>query len=185
MSFKEYGSGPDISEWVTLGGVNKKTLRPNPTKISGHYLGAVVGPNKFDDTKTSTTLILKTDKGRVGVNASSNLVTRMKRAEEEFQEEYGYPAKGAAIIIEFLREEPSKKGNPVKIFKVQLDGESMKAPGVDDENSLPRGRNVAIVDDSDDAGDSFDEDYTATTTAAARKAEVEGLLKRSANSKKK
>lgn len=168
---KEYGANSQASTWVTLGGLNNKTGKPNPTKIEGYYQGTVTGPNTFDPDKVKTTIMLKTSDGKVtGVNASTNLVIKLGDAEKEFKVENGVTPKGANMLITFLGETPTKKGT-LKLFSVQFDSEDVVSFDSDIEN------------DESDLGAAYEEDsanedvvQTAALAAVERKAYVKSLL---------
>lgn len=170
---KEYGANSQASTWVTLGGLNKKTGKPNPTKIEGYYQGVVTGPNSFDPDKTKTTIMLKTSDGKTtGVNASTNLVIKLGDAEKEFKAENGTSPKGANMLITFVGETPTKKGNSLKLFSVQFDNEDVVA--VDSS---------VLENDEQDVGETYEEEFsadeatqTAALAAVERKARVQALL---------
>jgi hypothetical protein len=144
MALKQYGtSGSDNQEWVTLGGINRKTGKANPTKVSGYYLGVTKGVNTFDETKEKITIILqKEDGNKIGVNASSNMVIQLERAEKGFKEEEGREPVGSFAQIEFTGEMPSKKGNPLKLFSVLFDPDDTLS--VNEEVVTPSPEVVAV-----------------------------------------
>ena len=171
MSLKEYGKSTGQSTaWVTLGGINRATGKAQPTEVSGYYLGVDSVTSKFSE-EPRTVIVLRTDDGNdTKVNAPTVLKSKIARAEKEYREENGVSPLGAYTMIKFIGEEPSKKGNPTKMFTVSFDSDDVNV-------KLATG----AANDTDDAGD-YDADYgqaalAAQTDAAARRAKVQELLK--------
>lgn len=65
---------------VSLGGMNKKTGKVNPTKIEGYYLGKKEVEDKKKKSGVSYIYILQTAKGNVGVWGKTDLDRKMSQA---------------------------------------------------------------------------------------------------------
>lgn len=166
---KEYGKATGQgTAWVTLGGINRATGKAQPTQVSGYYLGVDTVTSKFSD-EPRTVIVLRTDDGNdTKVNAPTVLKSKIARAEKEYRQENGISPLGTYTVIKFVGEEPSKKGNPTKIFTVSFDSDNVNV-------KLANG----ATNDSDDSAEDTDDDYgqAAKTDAAARRAKVQELLK--------
>lgn len=188
MAFKRYDDAQPDS-WVTVGGISKKTGKKNPSTQTGYYLGRTVGKNQFDEDKDKVTFMVKTDRGVVGVNGNSNLIRRMDAAERNFKSAEGKSPLGASVVITCTGEQPSKKGNPMKLFDVQFDADDM----IEVQSAGPisatedDGGYVADTEDqdgstySDDNEDDEDSAQAAAQAAAERKAKVQALLAKGKN----
>jgi hypothetical protein len=79
MAFREVN---DLSSdtTISLGGVNKKTGKPNPSKIEGYYLGKREVEDKKKKSGKSFIYILQTPKGNVGVWGKTDLDRKMNEA---------------------------------------------------------------------------------------------------------
>lgn len=173
MSLQSYDD-PRPDKWVTLGGVNKQGVK-NPTSAEGFYLGRTEGINQFDASKTKVTFMLKTPSGTLGVNASVNLITRMTTSERNFMAKEGKSANGAFVVITFLGEEPSGKGNPMKLFSVKFDPENIDTTAAD--TVLARGSSYADDEDTSSTnGADEDAEQNVALAAAERAAKVKALL---------
>ena len=178
MAFKDY-SCPRPTRWVTIGG-SDKAGKPNPTSLKGRYLGKTVGPNKFDTTKTSTTVILDTPQGITGINANTDMARKFSESESQFVKEENRAAIGALCSVEFMGTRDTQKGNPMKVFKVLFDPED-----VVETEGLPVAENTTYADDEDnednetyDSGDGDEDAAQAEALAAAeqRKAKLAALM---------
>lgn len=131
MAFKEV---EDLSTDVTisLGGVNRKTGKPNPTKIEGYYLGK----RTVEDTKRksgfSYIYVFKTPKGNVGVWGKTDLDRKMSSV-----------TLGAMIRV---TQNGMRKtaNNDMYVFKVEVDSENVL-----DIQSLPSATTTAQADSED------------------------------------
>lgn len=79
MAFKKLAD-LNTGTTVALGGLNKKTGKPNPTKLEGYYLGTkqVVSPKSR--TGFSAVHVFQTPKGETGVWGKTDLDSKMKAA---------------------------------------------------------------------------------------------------------
>lgn len=126
----------DLSADVTisLGGINKKTGKKNPTSIEGYYLGN----RRVDDRKKksgfSFIYVFQTAQGNVGVWGKTDMDRKM-----------GEAVTGQMTRVSFDRMVPTPNGDMYK-YKVE----------VDDENTIevvgsPSGNNLGSSNDYDDA----------------------------------
>ena len=181
--FKDYSS-PRPDTWVNLGGINKQGKK-NPTTLEGYYLGRTEGPNQFDTTKTKVTFIFmnaaidgKPVPGIVGVNGSSNLVSKMKDAELNFRSTEGRAPLGARTLVEYTGERNTGKGNPMKTYRTQFDADDTK-----DVAGIGATLESDISNDDYEGGD-VEEDYTPPPAARSSAAEVQAALKNRLANKK-
>lgn len=79
MAFQEVN---DLStdNTIALGGTNKQTGRPNPTKIEGYYLGKRQVDSKKSKTGKAYIYVFQTPKGNVGVWGKTDLDRKMESA---------------------------------------------------------------------------------------------------------
>lgn len=122
MAFQDF-SNPRPEKWVTLGGRNKETGKPNPTTAKGYYLGSFESQNKFNKDKKNTNLVLMTPQGLLGLTAPSHLVKKIKENETNLAKR-NIDARGLMVEISFVGEQDVGKGNPMKLFKVGFDPEN-------------------------------------------------------------
>lgn len=173
MGFEKINS-LDSEVSVNLGGINKKTGKPNPKSVEGYYLGTKTGiPNKFDPAKPDCMHILQTEKGNVGVWGKSHLNPQMSKA-----------IPGSMVRITFTGTRPSKKGNDQLLFTVEQD----KTNNIDVGDLQAQDSETYAADDSGDSelfeAPQEEPVYVAPTppkTAAkapdaARQAKVQALL---------
>lgn len=70
----------DCDITISLGGVNKKTGKPNPTSIEGYYKGARVVEDSKKKSGKSYIYVFETGKGNVGVWGKTDLERKMAGA---------------------------------------------------------------------------------------------------------
>lgn len=148
MALKEYSS-PKASKFVTIGGITREGDK-NPTEIKGYYLGRTETDSQFDAGKKKITYMIQTKDGVVGVNGSANMNIKMEDSERGLQES-GTSALGALVYIKFVGTQPSKKGNPTKLYQVMFD--------TDDRKDVDGG---GIEEDETDLNDTVGEDGDET-----------------------
>ncbi len=189
MAFEKIAS-LDAETQVNLGGINKKTGKPNPKSVEGYYLGTKTGiPNKFNPEKPDCQHVFQTEKGTVGVWGKSHMDPQMAKA-----------IPGCMVRVTFTGTRPSKKGNDQLLFSVEQDKTNnlvgFEAVTFSDSGAEPD------YSDSGDTGHDFggQEDDTTEDTApideppaqrpqpprqaakapdAARQAQVQALLNKS------
>lgn len=94
---------------VSLGGMNKKTGKPNPTKIEGYYLGTKEIVSKKSKTGFDYLHVFQTAKGNVGVWGKTHLNRQMKDV-----------AVGVMTQATFVKMKPTPNGDMYE-YKVRLD----------------------------------------------------------------
>ena len=161
MAFKELSS-LETENTVTIGGVNRKTNKPNPKTVEGYFIGTKGGiPNKFNPDKPNQLHVLQTKAGNVGVWGKTNLDQKMKSVPP-----------GTMIRISFTGTKPSNKGNDMLLYKVEADAENtIEVSGQSNEAYAP-------ASDEDEAvagfsyGDEEEADVDADETPADEVAPV-------------
>lgn len=173
MAFKEV-SDLNADTTVSIGGLNKKTNKKNPTSIEGYYLGSKQVADKKKKSGVSYIYILQTPKGNVGVWGKTDLDRKMLAA----------PV-GNMVRISHDGMVNTPNGEMYK-YKVAYDPENtIEVTGAQEANETSFG--TSSVDD-EDAGyeeetEDEDESYARVTapvaamSASDRKAQVEALLK--------
>ncbi len=146
MAFKEVA---DLDAEVTtaLGGFNKKTKKPNPTKAEGYFLGSKVTKSPKSKNGEAMLHILKTDKGNLGVWGKTDLDRKLRSV-----------AVGTMIRITQNGQVPTVNGDMYK-FKVEVDTENTL-----DISELPSQANTPYSATEDGAeysaeSESEDEEY--------------------------
>lgn len=67
----------DSDTTISLGGRNKKTGKPNPSRIEGYYIGTKDVPSRLSRDGTAKLHVLQTAKGNVGVWGKTHLNRKM------------------------------------------------------------------------------------------------------------
>lgn len=170
MAFQEVA---DLSAdtTISLGGVNKKTGKANPSKVEGYYLGSKKVADKKKKSGFSFIYILQNDKGNIGVWGKTDLDRKMQAA----------PV-GAMVRITQSGMTPTPNGDMYK-YQVAFDPENTITV-------LAVGYQAAEESyDNNEAEDNEEDSYTANTyenevtsqkvalSASARTQQVEALLK--------
>lgn len=111
---------------VTLGGVDKKTNKKNPTQVEGYYLRVESRPNRFNPDKPQNFYVFQTAEGQVGVYGKAGIDREMKKA-----------TLGVMTLIKDTGQVlDTGKGNPMKVFQIAqdkanvLDADSLAASNV-------------------------------------------------------
>lgn len=79
MAFKQIND-LNADTTVALGGTNKQTGKPNPTKAEGYYLGKRTVEDRKTKSGVSYIYILQTPKGNLGVWGKTDLNNKMANA---------------------------------------------------------------------------------------------------------
>lgn len=125
---------------VTLGGIDKKTGKKNPTEIEGYYLRKEEKPNKFNPGKPQAFYVFETKAGAVGIFGKASIDREMAKAN------IGVMTK----VVDTGTTRDTGKGNPMRVFEVFQDsGNSI------DVADLP------APEATDDEPEHDDEDETA------------------------
>lgn len=166
MAFKEVA---DLSADVTvsLGGVNKKTGKKNPTKAEGYYLGRREVPDNKKKSGVSYIYFFQTDQGTLGVWGKTDMDRKM-----------GSVPTGAMTKVEYDRMVATANGEMYK-YKVAVDMDNSievattSSTHTDSDSSFAE--EEGLDEDTDDSG-AEDELQAAALAAAERKAKVAALL---------
>ena len=134
----------DSDVTIALGGVNRKDNKPNPTSVTGFYLGAKEVPSAMSSTGKCFVHIFQTETGNVGVWGKTNLDRALATA-----------PKGMLLRATYtgLQKNPPKGRSPAYLYSVEaddsqtIDVNGMAAPAATDEYSS---------DYSDDVADDVD-----------------------------
>ena len=110
MAFQEVTS-LDCNDAIQLGGTNKKTGKPNPTKIEGFYLGSRQVASPKSKTGFSALHVFQTAKGNVGVWGKTDLDSKLSQV-----------TPGQLTQVTFTGMKPTKN-NPMYSFKVAVDAD--------------------------------------------------------------
>ncbi len=122
---------------VQLGGVNKKTGKPNPTELEGYYVGVEQRPNKFNPAQPKNFYKFQTQNGLVGTYASAGIDSALKNA----------VLGRMTLLISTGEIKDTGKGNPMKVFKAKQDK-----------------TNTIDVDNASFASDNSSDEYGSTDT---------------------
>jgi hypothetical protein len=156
MAFKEV-LDLDCDTTVALGGMNKKTGKPNPTRVEGYYIGKKETENRKSKTGKSNLYIFQTAKGNIGVWGKTDLDRKMASA-----------LIGAMTRVTQSGSVPTPNGDMYK-FKVEVDAENtieVSAPAQDESSEDD-------ADTSSYASSAEDDDGVEETDVDAEEAEVE------------
>lgn len=168
MAFKELAS-LDADTILSIGGVNKKTGKKNPTSIEGYYLGSRKVESKKGKDGFSTIHFFQTSKGNVGMWGKTDSDRKLANA-----------TAGAMTRVSFVGMQSTPNGDMYK-FKVEVDLDN--SIDVADLSAEDTGDNYSEVDsyeasDTEEAQGS-DDDYEQVAVQAAqeeRKNRVQNLL---------
>lgn len=148
----------DTDETVALGGVNKKTGKPNPSKIEGYYIGSktVASPKSKDGT--CKLHVFQTATGNVGVWGKTDLDRKMLTV-----------SPGLATRVEFTGMQETKN-NPMYKYKVQVDKfNRIEVPGTGDSSEESSVGSYSGDDGLEDPGlDSEESSYDEPTPPRAQ-----------------
>lgn len=108
MGFREVAS-LDADVTTALGGKNKKTGKPNPTKAEGYYLGSRKVDSKKSKDGKAYIHFLQTSKGNLGVWGKTDLDRKLTTI-----------APGTMVRVSFDKMVPTPNGDMYK-FKVEAD----------------------------------------------------------------
>jgi len=108
MGFKEV-LDLDCDKAYALGGTDKKSRKPNPTKVEGYFIGSKQIPNKFSKDGVGYLHVFQTENGKEGVFGKTDLNRKMKSV-----------APGTMTRVTFSGTIPTKFGDMAK-YKVEQD----------------------------------------------------------------
>lgn len=169
MGFKEVSS-LDAEVTISLGGVNKKTGKKNPTSVEGYYLGSRTVEGKKGDSKIH---FFQTSKGNLGVWGKTDSDRKL-----------GGVAPGTMTRISFDKMQATPNGDMYK-YKVEVDADNTIDVG--DLGGSTEGASPAYnaFESAEELGYASDEDTSdadqeaeliAAQSTAERKAKVQALL---------
>lgn len=171
MSFTEVAS-LDADVTVAIGGRNKKTGKPNPTKAEGYYLGSREVDSKKSKSGKAYIHFLQTPEGNLGIWGKTDLDRKITTVPT-----------GTMVRVSFDKMVPTPNGD---MYKFRVEQDSSNTIEVADFSDATTG---GAGDDTDSSG-TVDEDTTAeeeevqedagaALAAATRRAKVEALLNKS------
>lgn len=111
MAFKEVHD-LDCDTTTALGGVNRTTGKPNPTKMEGYFIGSKQTPSKKSKSGIALLHIIQTERGNVGVWGKTDLDRKIAAA-----------TVGCMIRITQSGKVATPNGDMYK-FKVEIDTEN-------------------------------------------------------------
>jgi hypothetical protein len=181
MAFKEIS---DTDSTIALGGTNKKTGKPNPTSITGYFLGTKEVKTEYGPAQLHN---LKTENGNVGVWGKTDLNKKMTAVPE-----------GALVRItqSGMQKMPGK--NAMYKYKVEVDTSDMLTSEASDMTVEEENDALASEDDfyEEEAVDADEESAdevsykratpkkTAPSVDADRQARTKALLSKGQNATK-
>jgi hypothetical protein len=115
MAFEEIAS-TDSSNTIALGGVNKKTGKPNPTSVTGYYLGSKEVTTGFGPAQVHN---LQTDSGIIGVWGKTDMNKKLNGVPE-----------GVLVRITQSGMKKIPGRNPMWVYKVEVDKSDTLDTGV-------------------------------------------------------
>lgn len=175
MAFEEVA---DLSCDVTisLGGVNRKTNKKNPTSIEGYYLGSREVADKKKKSGVSFIYVFQTPEGNVGVWGKTDIDRKM-----------GGVQPGTMTRISFDRMMPTQNGDMYK-YKVAVDksntievnvGTASASSGSTSESYDGGDETEEYGSEDEDESEAYEAPPLRTSsgpTAAERQAKVQSLL---------
>ncbi len=156
---------------VSLGGINKKTGKKNPTELEGYYIGSEPRPNKFNLAIPKNFYKFQTQAGLVGLYASAGIDQTMKSAV------VGRMTK----IVATGETLDTGKGNPMKVYEVMQD----RTNNIDVDSSWAAPTTDAAEETEESFGEPEAASYAppspppraATVPSADRQARINAMLK--------
>lgn len=180
MAFEEVTS-LNCEVTTALGGVNRQTGKPNPTKAEGYYLGSKEVESRKSKNGKAKLHIFLTPNGNLGVWGKTDLDRKMASV-----------TPGAMVRVTQNGKTPTPNGDMYK-FKVEVDRENtMDVSGLTDAAPV---QESASYDEGEESGLLEDEQpsdeistyrapaprQVASTPDAARQAKVKALLSANRN----
>lgn len=125
---------------IKLGGTNKKTGKPNPTRLEGYFIRVEERINKFNKDKPQKFYVFQTAEGDVGLYGTAGIDREMRKAT---------PGR-MTLVIETGETLDTGKGNPMKVYVVKQD----KSNAIEVDNETPSYDSL----DLDDSGAELEEE---------------------------
>ncbi len=179
MAFKEV-LDLDCETTTALGGINKKTGRPNPKQIEGYYLGVKKTESKKSKNGVANLYIFQTQAGNTGVWGKTDLDRKMSSV-----------VAGSMVRVTQNGSVPTPNGDMYK-YKVEIDtANTIEVPsGAQTASDQGASSYASNEDPSDYTSDSDEDTYVdeapparavapkvAASVNSSKKAEVEALLR--------
>lgn len=148
-----------LTNAITLGGRDKNTGHPNPTKIEGYLLRTrEVGPNKFNRAKMDYVHdFLSKELGEISVWGKTNLDSQLRRVNP-----------GTMVRVSLGGTRDTGKGNPMQCYLVEQDTSNT----IDVAGAAVASEDTAEYDSFDESNPGEDEplpDEIPPSRAAVRK----------------
>lgn len=150
MGFKEVTS-LDTDTTVALGGLNKKTGKPNPSKLEGYFLGTKVVESKMSRDGTAKIHIVQTASGNVGVWGKTDMDRKMAGV-----------TPGVMIRISFTGKQKIPGKNDMYKYKVELDTDNTIEVSGEENSLISNNEAEDDVPELNFSNDSTDEGYEDT-----------------------
>lgn len=154
MAFTEVTAGSTIS----LGGINKKTGKPNPTSVEGYYLGSRQTPDKLKKNGFEYIHSLQTAKGIVDVWGKTDLNMKLLKI-----------IAGTMVRVSHTgTTRPTPKGD-MQVYKVEADTANTIAVATEN-GDLNAGSAGYGEDENGDNGEDDEDDGAALDEAPVARA---------------
>lgn len=158
---------------TAIGGVNKKTNKPNPTSIEGYFLGSREVPSAMSKTGFAKIHVFQTPKGNEGVWGKTDLDIKLAGV-----------TPGTMTLVKFDRMQANKGKQPMYKYKVSVDkdntievaGTSVVGNAETVESDETYAGNSSGYQDTDDGAD--DAAQAAELARLERVARLQALLKK-------
>ena len=142
MAFQEVAS-LDAEVTISLGGVNRKTGKKNPTSVEGYYLGSRTVENKKGESKIH---FFQTQKGNIGVWGKTDSDRKLAGIEP-----------GTMTRISFDKMQATPNGEMYK-YKVEVDSANTIDVAGLSASTLAGDGSISSFGDGEEGGYSSDED---------------------------
>ncbi len=123
---------------TALGGMDKKTGKPNPTSIEGYFIGSRDVPSPKSKTGFSKLHVFQTKKGNVGVWGKTNLDYQLRSV-----------LPGTMTRVTFTGMKPTKN-NPMYSFSIEVDKDNTIGVQISDTHTSDNSSSDYTDDDSSD-----------------------------------
>lgn len=141
---------------VSLGGVNKKTGKVNPTTITGYFIGSRQVDSPKSKTGKAALHVFQTEKGNIGVWGKTDLDNKLERA-----------VIGALTRVTFIGMKETKN-NPMYTFSIEIDRDNVIDVGSVGTATSDASSEGGYSDDEPSYGDEEEElDVPLTTQSRA------------------
>lgn len=146
----------DAETTVSIGGKNKKTGKPNPTSLTGYYLGKRRVESRKAKSGFTYLYIFQTEKGNVGVWGKTDLDRKMDSVN-----------RGEMTVITFDRMVPTPNGEMYKFKVASDDMDVIEVGAVSDSYGAAEETTEDTETTEETTDDSADEDAAQVAALAA------------------